>query len=165
MGKRWFAQFAYPELLEFVAAVQSGVDHTRHSLHCAYPSLWRNWKLKQSVDELDQRHHLAVDLQGLQELELHDHRDVNHGGPSSTTTVSTIGSWICGAGVSTSDQAWVAPARLSSTSRRLSREVRSHLLLFLLPLGLQRLGCEEGESGGVDGPSRRPSREGREAFY
>ena len=47
-----------------------------HSLHCAYTPLKHNWKLEHSVEERKLRHlHVLV---GMQELELHNYRDVHN---------------------------------------------------------------------------------------
>ena len=46
--------------------------------HCAYLSLWHNWNVQHSDDELNLRDlHIHVPL-GLLELELHVHREVTH---------------------------------------------------------------------------------------
>ena len=60
-----------------------GISGFLHNLHCAHPSLQHNWMLKQSVEELNLRHLHFLEREGLQEQELHEHRDVHNRSPEA----------------------------------------------------------------------------------
>ena len=68
----------------------STTKHTVHwNLRCSaqfalcVPISVAQLEARQSVDELNQRHLHVLERQGLLELELHDHRDVNHRSPEA----------------------------------------------------------------------------------